>query len=79
MSGKINPTLCEATTMVCCQVIVNHTAVTVAGSPGHFVQTMVRQRFAPLTGRIRELMERSLMLVDAVAVAKSAHGRGIEG
>ncbi|MEC9368978.1 MAG: lyase family protein, partial [Pseudomonadota bacterium] len=36
MPGKVNPTQCEAMTMVCCQVMGNHTAVTVAGSQGHF-------------------------------------------
>tara|TARA_B100000780_G_scaffold279027_1_gene255046 strand:- start:2180 stop:3601 length:1422 start_codon:yes stop_codon:yes gene_type:complete len=36
MPGKVNPTQCEALTMVCAQVIGNHTTVTVAGSNGHF-------------------------------------------
>ncbi len=36
MPGKVNPTQCEAMTMVCCQVMGNNTAVTVAGSQGHF-------------------------------------------
>ena len=36
MPGKVNPTQCEAMTMVCAQVMGNHTAVTVAGSNGHF-------------------------------------------
>jgi fumarate hydratase, class II len=36
MPGKVNPTQCEALTMVCCQVIGNHVAVTVGGSQGHF-------------------------------------------
>ena len=36
MPGKVNPTQCEAITMLCCQVMGNHVAVTVAGSQGHF-------------------------------------------
>merc|ERR1712176_760310 len=36
MPGKVNPTQVEAITMVCCQVIGNHTAVTVGGMNGHF-------------------------------------------
>jgi fumarate hydratase, class II len=36
MPGKVNPTQCEAMTMVCCQVFGNETAVTIAGSQGHF-------------------------------------------
>ena len=35
MPGKVNPTQCEAMTMVCAQVIGNHTTVTVAGASGH--------------------------------------------
>ena len=36
MPGKVNPTQCEALTMVCSQVIGNHVAITVGGSNGHF-------------------------------------------
>ena len=36
MPGKVNPTQCEALTMVCVQVFGNHTALTFAGSQGHF-------------------------------------------
>jgi len=36
MPGKVNPTQCEALTMVCAQIMGNHTAVTIAGSNGHF-------------------------------------------
>jgi fumarate hydratase, class II len=112
MPGKVNPTQCEAMTMVCCQVFGNHTAITVAGSQGHFELNVYKpvlaycmmhsiQLLADVARsftehcvegiradekRIRELMERSLMLVTALApkigydnaakVAKSAHARG---
>ena len=36
MPGKVNPTQCEALTMVCAEVMGNHTTVTVAGAQGHF-------------------------------------------
>lgn len=36
MPGKVNPTQCEAMTMLCAQVMGNHVAVTIAGSNGHF-------------------------------------------
>ncbi|MEC8540493.1 MAG: class II fumarate hydratase [Candidatus Thermoplasmatota archaeon] len=36
MPGKVNPTQAEAMTMVCCQVMGNHTAITVGGSQGNF-------------------------------------------
>ncbi len=35
MPGKVNPTQCEAMTMVCVQVLGHHTAITIAGSQGH--------------------------------------------
>jgi fumarate hydratase class II len=112
MPGKVNPTQCEAVTMVCCQVFGNHTAITVAGSQGHFelnvykpvmahsmmqsIQLMadVARSFTEhcIDGiqanekQIRDLMERSLMLVTALApkigydnaakVAKTAHANG---
>jgi len=112
MPGKVNPTQCEAMTMVCCQVFGNHTAITVGGSQGHFELNVYKPLLAYcmihsiqlladaarsftdncVTGiradesRIRELMQRSLMLVTALApvigydnaakVAKQAHARG---
>jgi len=112
MPGKVNPTQCEAMTMVCCQVFGNQTSITFAGSQGHFELNVYKPVLAhcmmhsiQLLGdaarsftehcvvgiradetRIRELMERSLMLVTALApkigydnaakVAKAAHQRG---
>ena len=36
MPGKVNPTQCEALTQVCVQIFGNHSALTFAGSQGHF-------------------------------------------
>jgi fumarate hydratase, class II len=36
MPGKVNPTQCEALTMVCVQVFGNNAAITFAGASGHF-------------------------------------------
>lgn len=36
MPGKVNPTQCEAMTMICAQIMGNDVAVTVAGSQGNF-------------------------------------------
>jgi fumarate hydratase, class II len=36
MPGKVNPTQCEAMTMVCVQVMGNDTAISIAGSQGNF-------------------------------------------
>ncbi|MDR3423304.1 MAG: class II fumarate hydratase [Xanthobacteraceae bacterium] len=92
MPGKVNPTQCEAMTMVCCRVFGNDTTVTVAASQGHFelnvykpvIAYAVLQSIRLLADatvsftdlcvadiranepRIRDLMERSLMLVTAL-------------
>ncbi|MES2832830.1 MAG: class II fumarate hydratase [Pseudomonadota bacterium] len=36
MPGKVNPTQCEAMTMLCCQVFGNDTAITFGGASGNF-------------------------------------------
>ena len=36
MPGKVNPTQCEAMTMLCLQVMGNHSTISMAGSQGHF-------------------------------------------
>jgi len=112
MPGKVNPTQSEALTMVCCQVLGNHTTLSVAASQGHFELNAYKPVIAYATlqsirlladasssftehciegiraneARIRELMERSLMLVTALApaigyeraaeIAKAAHANG---
>jgi fumarate hydratase class II len=46
MPGKVNPTQCEMLTMVGCQVIGNHQAVTVGGMQGHLQLNV----FKPMIG-----------------------------
>jgi len=36
MPGKVNPTQCEAITMVCAQIMGNDVAITIAGTQGHY-------------------------------------------
>ena len=36
MPGKVNPTQCEALTMIAAQVMGNHVTITIAGANGHF-------------------------------------------
>jgi fumarate hydratase class II len=93
MPGKVNPTQCEALTMLCCQVFGNDVAITVGGASGNFelnvFKPMIAHNFLqsarlladgmrsfdehcahgiePNRARIGELMERSLMLVTALA------------
>ena len=112
MPGKVNPTQCEALTMVCTQVMGNHTTVTMAGSQGHFELNVFKPVMAynvlqsirliadgsrsftdncvdgikANEEQIADLMERSLMLVTALApkigydnattIAKTAHKKG---
>ncbi|KAI8897369.1 fumarate hydratase [Globomyces pollinis-pini] len=59
MPGKVNPTQCEAMTMVCAQVIGNQTAVSVAGAQGHFELNV----FKPVM--IRNLLHSSRLIGDA--------------
>ena len=113
MPGKVNPTQCEALTMVCAQVIGNDTAVTIGGMSGNFelnvykpliIHNVLRScrlltdacdsfrehcaaGIEPDEKRIRELLERSLMLVtalnpklgydNAAKIAKTAHKEGL--
>lgn len=60
MPGKVNPTQCEAMTMVCAQVMGNHTAITVAGAQGHFELNV----FKPVL--IRNLLHSIRLLSDAM-------------
>jgi fumarate hydratase class II len=59
MPGKVNPTQCEAVTMVCAQVMGNHVAVTVGGASGHFELNV----FKPLI--VRNVLHSVNLLADA--------------
>ncbi|AMP10993.1 fumarate hydratase, class II [Collimonas arenae] len=112
MPGKVNPTQCEALTMLCCQVFGNDVAINFGGASGNFelnvFKPLIAHNFlqsvrlladgmtsfeehcvdgiAANRDRIAELMERSLMLVTALAphigydraaqIAKHAHHDG---
>ncbi|XP_017767486.1 PREDICTED: fumarate hydratase, mitochondrial-like [Eufriesea mexicana] len=56
MPGKVNPTQCEALTMVCCQVMGNHVAVTVGGSNGHFELNVFKPMIVANTLRSARLL-----------------------
>ncbi len=112
MPGKVNPTQCEALTMLCCQVMGNDVAIGIGGAAGNFELNVFKpllahnflqsirlladgmhsfehhcvQGITANRERIAELMERSLMLVTALAphigydkaaeIAKRAHHDG---
>lgn len=59
MPGKVNPTQCEAITMVAAQVMGNNVAVTVGGSNGHFELNV----FKPMM--VRNVLQSARLLGDA--------------
>ena len=59
MPGKVNPTQCEALTMVCAQVMGNDTAITVGGTQGHYELNV----FKPLMAA--NLLQSARLLGDA--------------
>ena len=60
MPGKVNPTQCEALTMVCAQVVGNHTAITFGGCQGHFELNVFKPvMIHNLLGSIRLLSDAS--------------------
>ena len=59
MPGKVNPTQCEAMTMVCAQVMGNHVAISVGGAQGHFELNV----FKPVM--VANLLQSARLLGDA--------------
>lgn len=60
MPGKVNPTQCEALTMVCAQVVGNHAAITFGGCQGHFELNVFKPvMIHNLLGSIRLLSDAS--------------------
>ena len=72
MPGKVNPTQCEALTMVCAQVIGNDVAVAFGGAQGHFELNV----FKPLIAN--NLLQSARLLADAVLSFDQHCARGIE-
>ncbi|KAF8534104.1 fumarate hydratase, class II [Trichophaea hybrida] len=72
MPGKVNPTQCEALTMVCAQVMGNHMAITVAGSQGQFELNV----FKPVL--IRNLLHSIVILADGMGSFQDNCVVGIE-
>jgi fumarate hydratase class II len=59
MPGKVNPTQCEALTMVCAQVMGNHVTITIGGATGHFELNV----FKPVM--IANLLHSAVLIGDA--------------
>jgi fumarate hydratase class II len=72
MPGKVNPTQCEAMTMVCTQVLGNDTALAVAGASGNFELNV----YKPLVAHA--VLQSVRLLGDACASFDEHCARGIE-
>ena len=72
MPGKVNPTQCEALTMVCAQVIGNDVAVAFGGAQGHFELNV----FKPLIAN--NLLQSARLLADAVVSFDQHCAQGIK-
>ncbi|MCG8475789.1 MAG: class II fumarate hydratase [Cytophagales bacterium] len=72
MPGKVNPTQCEALSMVCAQVMGNDVAVSVGGASGHFQLNV----FKPLI--IHNVLSSVRLLADGCSSFEKNCARGIE-
>jgi fumarate hydratase class II len=72
MPGKVNPTQCEALTMLCCQVIGNDVAVSMAGASGNFELNV----YKPVM--IHNLLQSVRLLADGMHGFDEHCARGIE-
>ena len=72
MPGKVNPTQCEALTMLCCQVFGNDVAITIGGASGNFELNV----FKPLIAH--NFLQSVRLLADGMASFDEHCARGIE-
>ena len=72
MPGKVNPTQCEALTMVCAQVMGNDVAVTVGGTQGHYELNV----FKPMM--VANVLQSAQLLGDACKSFDENCAAGIE-
>jgi fumarate hydratase, class II len=72
MPGKVNPTQCEALTMVCAQVIGNDVAITVGGTQGHYELNVFKPMMAA------NLLQSAELLGDACKSFNENCAQGIE-
>jgi fumarate hydratase class II len=72
MPGKVNPTQCEALTMVCAQVIGNDVAIGVGGMQGHYELNV----FKPMMGA--NILQSARLIADACVSFNNNCAIGIE-
>lgn len=79
MPGKVNPTQCEALTMVCAQVMGNQTTISIAGSQGHFELNVYKPVMAyNMLQSIQLLSDASISFADKCVVGIKANEDRIE-
>ena len=80
MPGKVNPTQCEAMTMVCCRVFGNDTTIVTAASQGHFELNVYKPviAYAALQS-IRLLADAAVSFTDHCVVGIRANEPRIRG
>jgi len=79
MPGKVNPTQCEAMTMVCAQIMGNHTSLTFAGSQGHMELNVFKPVMAyNLLQSIRLLGEAAVSFTDNCIIGIQANEENID-
>ena len=72
MPGKVNPTQCEALTMVCAQVMGNDVAISFGGAQGHYELNVFKPMMA------KNLIESATILADASLSFNEHCAKGIE-
>ena len=72
MPGKVNPTQCEALTMLCCQVLGNDVAINIGGASGNFELNV----FRPMV--IHNFLQSARLLTDGMASFDHHCAQGIE-
>ncbi|WP_044398098.1 class II fumarate hydratase [Lacinutrix sp. Hel_I_90] len=72
MPGKVNPTQCEALTMVCAQVMGNDVAITIGGTQGHYELNVFKPMMAS------NILQSAQLLGDACASFEEHCAAGIE-
>ena len=72
MPGKVNPTQCEALTMLCCQVFGNDVAINIGGASGNFELNVYKPLIA------HNFMQSVRLLADGMASFETHCVRGIE-
>ena len=72
MPGKVNPTQCEALTMVCAQVMGNDVAISFGGAQGHYELNVFKPMMA------KNLIESATILADASLSFNEHCAMGIE-